>query len=63
MEQERLLYTVSEAAEILRVNRNRVYSLLKEGLLKGLKLGGMKIPAKELTRFIDENTGKEIHIN
>lgn len=63
MESEKILFTVSEAAKLLRVNRNKVYSLLKQGDLHGLKLGGMKVPAKEIMRFIEENTGKEIHIN
>ncbi|GKU24048.1 hypothetical protein CFOLD11_08740 [Clostridium folliculivorans] len=57
---EPLLYTVSEVATILKINKNSVYLLLKKGLLKGLKLGSMKIPRKELIEFIEDNTGKDL---
>ena len=36
---EPVLYTVSEAAELLKVNRNSVYDLLKKNVIRGLKLG------------------------
>ena len=47
-----LLYTVPEAAELLKVNNNKVYELFKAGLLTPLKLGRYKIPKSELIRFI-----------
>ena len=38
---EDTLYTVTEVAEILKVGKNRVYDLIKAGLLPALKLGGL----------------------
>ena len=37
------LYTVKEAAKILRVNTSAVYRLLNEKQLIGLRLGSIKI--------------------
>ncbi|MHC1683457.1 MAG: helix-turn-helix domain-containing protein [Clostridiaceae bacterium] len=55
-----LLYTVSEVAELLRVNKNTVYDLIKRNLLIGLKLGSMKVTKAELLRFLKENNGKDL---
>ncbi|GKU30163.1 hypothetical protein CFB3_22700 [Clostridium folliculivorans] len=44
----------------MKINKNSVYLLLKKGLFKGLKLGSMKIPRKELIKFIEDNTGKDL---
>lgn len=57
---EDVIYTVTETAELLKVNRNYVYSLLKSGVIKGLKLGSLKITREELMRFLSENNGKDL---
>lgn len=54
------LYTVSEVSHLLKINKNAVYELLKKGLLRGLKLGSMKVSKTELIRFIEENNGKDL---
>ena len=57
---EDVIYTVTETAELLKVNRNYVYSLLKSGVIKGLKLGSLKITRTELMRFWGDNNGKDL---
>ena len=59
---EDVIYTVTETAELLKVNRNYVYSLLKSGVIKGLKLGSLKITRTELMRFLEDNNGKDYYI-
>ncbi|GMG96817.1 helix-turn-helix domain-containing protein [Tepidimicrobium xylanilyticum] len=56
-----LLYTVPEAAELLKVNNNKVYELFKAGLLTPLKLGRYKVPRSELIRFIETYKGKDLN--
>lgn len=55
-----MLYTVKEASEILKTNTGYVYSLIKSGQLKSLKLGSVKIRKLELERFLAENEGKDL---
>ena len=55
-----VLYTVTEAAELLKVNRNSVYDLLKKNVILGLKLGSLKITRTELIKFLEENNGKDL---
>lgn len=57
---ETVLYTVSEAAELLKVNRNSVYDLLRNNVIRGLKLGSLKITRTELMKFLEENNGKDL---
>lgn len=57
---EPVLYTVSEAAELLKVNRNSVYDLLKKNVIRGLKLGSLKITRAELMKFLEESNGKDL---
>lgn len=57
---EKILYTVSEVSELLKINKNAVYELLKKRRLQGLKLGSMKVTKKELLRFLEDNTGNDL---
>lgn len=57
---EPVLYTVSETAELLKINRNSVYELLKNNVIKGLKLGSLKVTRNELLKFLEENNGKDL---
>lgn len=54
------LLSVSEAAKLLKCNRNKVYELINSGLLQGLKLGSMKVSSVELEAFIIRNTGMDL---
>jgi excisionase family DNA binding protein len=50
---ERLLVTVNEACERLQVSRDTLYTLMRQGRLRYLQLGGMRrIPVTELEAFI-----------
>ena len=54
---ENLLYTVSEVAEILKVNKNFVYTLINAGHLKSIKLGCRKVTRKSLYEFLEKYDG------
>ena len=47
------LYTVKEAAKILKSNPNMVYDLVNSGQLPALRLGAIKIRGKDLETFIN----------
>jgi len=55
-----LVYTVSETAEILKVNKNTIYDLIDSGVLKCIKLGNKKITTKSLTEFLDTYDGYDL---
>ena len=60
-EPERLLYRVSEAANVLGINRNLVYEMIWSGEIKTVRIGkrGRRIPVVELQRWIEENMSDE----
>ena len=49
-----MLYTVSEVAKLLKVNRNFVYDEIKKGKLRAIKVGSMKIKCEDLEAYINE---------
>ena len=51
-----MLYTVSEVAKMLKVNRNFVYDEIKKGNLEGVKIGSIKIRKDKLEEYVN---GKE----
>jgi len=52
---ERLLLTVSEAAETLGVSRSHLYNLIQQGHLPTIRLGAsVRIPRVWLERYIEE---------
>ncbi|CAH8247399.1 helix-turn-helix domain-containing protein [Paenibacillus melissococcoides] len=53
------LHPVSEVAEILGVNNNYVYDLIKHGHLQALKLGRLKVSTFELNDFMRRSAGKD----
>ena len=57
---EDVLYTVDEAAKLLKSNNNTVNSLINSGKLKCLILGRRKIPRVELLKFLDKNLGLDL---
>lgn len=54
------IYTAEEAAHILRVSKQLVYDLIKEGLLVALKLGRLKVTSDEIDRFVKKYEGKDM---
>lgn len=49
-----MLYTVSEVAKMLKVNRNFVYDEIKKGKLRAIKVGSIKIRHDDLEAYINE---------
>lgn len=56
-----LVYTVSEIAQILKVNKNTVYELIHSGVLRCFKLGTIKITAKTLNEFLEAYDGYDLN--
>ena len=50
-----MLYTVTEVAKMLKVNRNFVYNLIKNGELEAVKIGSIKVKQEALNRYIENN--------
>ena len=47
-----MLLTVSEVAKALKVNRNFVYKLIKEGELEAVRIGSIKVREEKLNEYI-----------
>ena len=50
-----MLYTVSEVSKMLKVNRNYVYKLIKNGELEAVKIGSIKIKREVLDQYVNNN--------
>ena len=48
-----MLYTVTEVAKLLKVNRNFVYNLIKNGELEAVKIGSIKVRKEALNRYVE----------
>lgn len=57
---DKIVYTVSEVAEILKVNKNYVYDLIRNKKLKALKLNSYRIRHESLIEFLEQNDGQEV---
>ena len=53
-----MLLSVSEVAKELRVNRNYIYKLIKEGDLKAVKIGSIKVRKEDLEEYVERNIYK-----
>ena len=49
-----MLLSVSEVAKMLRVNRNHVYKLIKDGELEAVRIGSIKVKQEALNRYVNE---------
>ena len=49
-----MLLSVSEVAKMLKVNRNFVYNLIKNGELEAVKVGSIKVKKEALTKYVNE---------
>ena len=50
------LFTVTEIAEILKINKNAVYELINSGELPAIKgIGRLKVSEDDLRKFIEKN--------
>ncbi len=54
---EEVLYTISEVATLLKVNKNFVYKLINNGYLRSIQLGCRKVTKKSLLDFLDKYDG------
>lgn len=54
-----ILLSVPQAASLMHTQPARVRVLLKNGYLKALKLGELKIRRAEIDRFLEEAEGKD----
>lgn len=52
-----LVYTVPEAADALKISKDLMYRLIREGKIRAMKLGALKIPKHEMERFLAEYEG------
>ena len=50
-----MLLSVSEVAKLLKVNRNFVYKLIKNGELEAVKIGSIKVREEALNEYINRN--------
>lgn len=57
---EEYVYTLPEAAKLLKVDKNRIYALADKGILKVMKLGCKKVSRFEIERFLIEYAGKNL---
>lgn len=59
MNNDELLYTVTEVAKLLKVNRTFVYDLINQGELPAVKIGSLKIRKQTLEKYLEgkENAG------
>lgn len=49
------LYTVSEVAKLLKVNRNFVYDLIRKGELEAVRIGSIKVRKDAVERYVENN--------
>lgn len=57
---EDVLYTVKETSKILKTNTDYVYSLIKKGYLRCLKLGSYKIRKSTIEEFLAKYEGFDL---
>ena len=50
-----MLLTVSEVAKMLKVNRNFVYKLIKDGELEAVRIGSIKVREEALNQYVNNN--------
>lgn len=55
------LYTIKEAAEVLKVSKNQIYEFINSGRLNALKLGSKKIRGVDLEEFINQYPVEKIN--
>ena len=59
---EEVLYTISEVAALLKVNKNMIYGLINNGYLRSIKFGCRKVTRKAILEFLDQYDGQEISV-
>ena len=49
-----MLYTVTEVAKLLKVNRNFVYKLINNGELEAVRIGSIKVRREALNQYVEQ---------
>ena len=49
-----MLLTVTEVAKMLKVNRNFVYKIIKDGELEAVKVGSIKVKKEAVTKYVND---------
>ena len=49
-----MLLTVTEVAKMLKVNKNFVYKIIKDGELEAVKVGSIKVKKEALTKYVND---------
>ena len=49
-----MLLSVSEVAKLLKVNRNFVYKLIKDGELEAVRIGSIKVRKEALNQYVEQ---------
>lgn len=57
---QEMLYTVKETSQILKTNTDYVYSLIRKGYIKCLKLGSYKIRKSTIEEFLARYEGFDL---
>ena len=52
--EDQMLLTVAEVAKMLRVNRNFVYKIIKDGELEAVRVGSIKVKKEALTKYVND---------
>ncbi len=55
-----MLFTVQDVAKALKIGKNKVYELWREGLLPFMKLGSLKCSRKALDEFLRKYEGYDL---
>ena len=54
------LFSVKDTAKYLGISKNKVYELIRSGLLPAIKIGGLKIRSTTLQNFLATYEGYDI---
>lgn len=56
---EKVLLTISEAAQALSIGRTTLRALIRDGQIEAVRIGtAIRVPAAEIERWIESRTGK-----
>lgn len=47
------LYTVTEVSKLLKVNRNFVYDLIRNGELEAVRIGSIKVTSEAVNKYVE----------
>ncbi|AVQ21344.1 DNA-binding protein [Fusobacterium necrophorum subsp. funduliforme] len=57
---EQIVYTVAETAKILKVNKNKIYEYINQGILPAINLGTLKITHSAILSFLQKYEGMDL---